>query len=71
MNKRKRKEVLGIIISSEDKRDIGRIVKFSPKKLEVIEEKNSKRRKRQDFLNPAHEEIMKVYNKFYSKKNVR
>ncbi|MEM3369506.1 MAG: hypothetical protein QXE90_01485 [Candidatus Micrarchaeia archaeon] len=71
MNKRKRKEVLGIIISSDDKRDIGRIVKFSPKKVEIIDERNSKKSKRQDFLNPAHEEIMKVYNKFYSKKNFR
>ncbi|MCX8202483.1 MAG: hypothetical protein N3G74_01605 [Candidatus Micrarchaeota archaeon] len=69
MKKRKRKEVLGIIISSEDKRDIGRIVKFSPKRLDKIEKRS--KIKREDFLNPAHEEIMKLYKRYYSGKKFK
>lgn len=70
MNKRKvrRKEVLGIIISSENKSDIGKIVKFSPAQIEKYELSNKIKTKTNDFLNPAHEEIMKVFNKYYSKK---
>jgi len=63
-NKKKRKEVLGIVISSPDIRDVGKIVKFSPKQIEKIDV--SKQVRKSKFLNPAHEEIMKVYNQFYS-----
>ncbi|MEM3455385.1 MAG: hypothetical protein QXF07_00610 [Candidatus Micrarchaeia archaeon] len=71
MNKKKRREVLGIIISSEDKRDIGRIVSLNPKKLKMLEQKFEGKRIRQNFLNPGHEEIMKMYKKFYSAKKLK
>ncbi|MEM4134099.1 MAG: hypothetical protein QXH18_03670 [Candidatus Micrarchaeia archaeon] len=71
MNKKKRIEVFGIIISSEDKRDIGRIVSLNPKKLKMLEQKFEGKRIRQKFLNTGHEEIMKMYKKFYSAKKLK
>lgn len=64
--KRNRKEVLGIVISSSNEDDIGKIVKFRLSQIEKISSKENK--KRSKFLTPCFEEIMKSYKSMHKKK---
>jgi len=66
--KRVEKSTLGIIIQHEDPSKIGRVIRIPKKQMEEPDKINSK--KKNVFLNPDHEEIMKHYKK-YEKKNMR
>jgi len=64
------KSTLGIIIQHEDPSKIGRIIRIPKKQMAELDKINSKKKKKNVFLNPDHEEIMKHYKK-YEKKNMR
>jgi hypothetical protein len=70
IQKRKKVEkfAFGIIIQHEDPSKIGRIIRIPKKQMEELDKINSK--KRNIFLNPDNEEIIKHYRR-YEKRNKR